>query len=1814
MLQREHGGKSVIKLNNESSNFTVNKEYLISTSPTSGDGISTDGYNVTNESISTTAIPSDYSKWIFESAGGNNYYIKNAMTGGYLYLTNFNTWWNATADLQISTANKTAFSIQGTSYKTITYQYTDSGGWWGSQNYTFYLSYSNGWEATTSTYGSVNLYFLTYEKINSEETEDMGTVVNIKQLGGTVKNNVFGGANQNNIYGTVKLNIENGNINGIVYGGSNLKGTVLGSSLIDITGGKIGNKDSSSTTNYTTIDRVFGGGLGQNTNINGRVLLNINDKDNNVSIYGNVYGGSSLGSVSGNITLNLNDIYSTQNEIMIIGNVFGGGKGNTTTSAQVNGDINVNIDGSSLNECSVFGASNINGETSGKITVKIGEKNPSTIYAVYGGGNEASISTNTQNVLVYLLKNANITNAFNGGKSADLLASGRTDTSRGIYLQGGNVQNIYGGSDSSGTVTSSNVFIESGSAQNVYGGNNQGGIANVSNVYVTGGNIGKIYGGGEKAETGESNIEVTSGIIEYVFGGGNQAGVSKTNVNINGGNITNVYGGSNTSGNVEQSFVTTNAGANNSENGLVMEVTTTVEDSGWRKNQYPQYPTYAKLEVKYTNNTQEEITEWNSNIIAQDSILFSNYSVSEIDANNGVYTLTEKNRWDSSQPVKISAGGTYSIQFDILSKQSIEEFSIGYGISGQDANGNAVNYSKGIISNVYGGNNQGGTTTTSNVQIKGNGVKDVYGGGNQAITNETNVSINGNVDGNVYGGGNQAGVNTNTNVIIEGATINDNVYGGGNEGTVSGNTYVNVKNSNLKDNLYAGGNGVSAVVYGNTNLTMQGNNNVARNVFGGGNQAETGTEDKNNSSSTVNIAGATIGGNLYGGANTSVVYGTTQTNVGYNAVGDSSLEIGNIEISGTVFGGGEANASGSEIYDFSFISVTKGINIEIDGKDHTKFSIAGSIFGSGNASSTSGKSYININNYGTAYNPQSNISIQRADCATISNSAISLSGATDRTNEYSSVFFSLSRVDRVKLKNNSILYLCNGANLLKNLDSLVDNNGVEEKAVVTIDPDTGNVTKQNVDNRIYMLEGKNLNVATNEQATAYGQVHGMFFLGLFTSRKNPGTSTGFYHQGYANGDEITNAGTFSSNSYVMAQHMVDHDINVDGFYTNYNENGKIKVNYVDTTPKDDVYYIWLVGEELDVTKFQVELSASKYATLGTYELLLKGFSNPNIKMTLNGFSSGLAEGISLVDPDEIKAIEPDDEKANSVYGLTMRTGNMGWQTKGTTKFLTQNGGSYIGNNDYDKDNTSYTPTINLCFYHSENITKKQALGDVRIRLQVLTPIDDLNYSLSYIDIEITLSSALYQNDFYEAAITPGQEYGLFTTTETTITNKSAFSTYYSLYIEDFSNSKYAKDYQNYQRVLVSRNSEDEPYSFPEHTKITMLDMVTNKYYYYIVTPDDEKSNKYVYNLSDFVVMGSNDSKFDEREAANSYYNNDKNLIYENFIFHINFADSNMNENVQNNSLLMELRNDENDTLLGVLGIQRDSMVYTVYTGKEATIKLDGNLDPETLYLGKTLNLNVITKFTQVIVDSKTIYDTQYFDQKLGIKISIYDSNGNRLSLDSLFGVNFELDGKLYYPRVDGTTRINIASKVTDVLARIKMNTSGNTTLASGNYKIVIESFGSPDGIYYGLTASDQIELDLRIINSSYGLKVTNNDGSKIINKETGNNENGENTVTCTVEYSSKFTNPNITISLYRRDYSEEFSQEYEIVDFQDYVSDKLIGTNKKNEYFISDNPNEVMTNIYTLNENLVTGTYKIVYKLYDQNTYVGEAFDYIVIK
>lgn len=1114
-----------------------------------------------------------------------------------------------------------------------------------------------------------------------------------------------------------------------------------------------------------------------------------------------------------------------------------------------------------------------------------------------------------------------------------------------------------------------------------------------------------------------------------------------------------------------------------------------------------------------------------------------------------------------------------------------------------------VNVKKGTVTNVYGGNNLGGTTINAKVQTNGGEVTNVYGGGNQAATNVTNLTVRSNILGNVYGGGNQAPVNTNTNVVLSKAVVSTNVYGGGNEGVVVGNTYLTVTDSEIAGSVYAGGNGTTAIVLGNANVVLEGHTVVEKHVFGGGNQAATGTEGTNSSISTVNIAGANINGNVYGGANTSVVYGVTRVNIGNCISNIDELKKASINISGTVFGGGEANEAGDENYDFSFISVTNGTEININPDTYNEFSIGKSIFGSGNASTTTGTSIINISNYGTREKPCRNVSIQRASLVVLDNCAIWLEGATDRTNEHSNILFSLSRIDELKMKNDTCLYLENGANLLKKLSSIAQTDGGEQKGEAKINED-GSVTK-NVDNRIYIREGVNLNVAENEQANEYGDVYGMFFLGLYTGKNH--ISTGIYSEEYKHGDEVNLSDKliFTRNSYVLGEHYENHDITVDGFYSNFkDENDIISVNYITPTPENQIYYIWHIGELTDAVIYEIDLTASKYNTLGTKELQLLGFSKPNTVFEYTGSSYDLVEGINLVDKKDINNIESNQEIADSNFGLGIETSRIGWGMEGKTNFMSGEP-YYNGTTTYLSENSTVTPTLNFYLYHSQNISIEQELGEVVITFTAIEQIDDLNKNIRNILIYVKMDTAFYQDSYYEAAISPGEKYELFTNTRTNITSKSEFSQYYSLLIHDFSDTDYYDEYLSRHRTLVSSTV------LPANTTITMIDIMVNatEYYYYTVTEEDVAKNKKEYNISEFKQMGSTDKLFDEDNTK--YYSSELDIEHEEFIFHFDFSNTGITEPIKNENILLEYRDDDDQTLIGVLGDIRETLDYSVYIAG-SNISVEAEMNNSSVYLGKDLCLNVTTDYNQTIIDNKIIYDTNYFGNKLGIKITFFDSKGEQVIGSSLLGVHFELNGNKYYPRTDGTTRINIAENVSNVASKIKVITD-NSNLASGVYRIKVEAFSSPDGIYYGLESADETIIPLYILSSIYGLKINLEDSMVIINSETGMTQNDNNELNFNIEYSSGVVSPNIRVGLYRRTYEGVYSNSYNLVDLQDYVTNELTTTNINDMYLVTDNPTEEFNFEVNLKEELVTGTYKVVFAIYDGDIYIGEMHQYIII-
>ncbi|MBQ7410585.1 MAG: hypothetical protein IJW20_04290 [Clostridia bacterium] len=1877
---------------------------------------------------------------------------------------------------------------------------------------------------------------------------DGGTIGTLNQTATTEADAVFGGGKgtqtevSGNTYVDIYDNKNNVILYGSVYGGSEA-GDVGGASRVrvkdafsdsytistnsNIYGGGRGLTNDPATTDgdvtvivdggtYPTLD-VFGG-CNVNGEIGGSISVEIGEKNATSAEY--VFGAGNQSEVTTNTNSVQVDIYKNAN----VKNAFNGGNNAGIAGNNTQLPRKITVDGGTVGN--LYGGSNADGDL---VETFVYTKNQANIGNVYGGGLGANTlisgntyvdiqdSTITPNVFanateaggnvygggsegpvngnsVVNVQNSTIEDSlYGGGKSANVSATDIDIASSTI------IKNIYGGGEN-GAITgningrSTDVNIENSQAGNIFGGGKgeTATIANNTMLTIIGTKVvgdkeaedatetaeyGNVYGGGDKgAVSGSTVITISdsSAITNNVFGGGNQANVAgDTSIYLENSSSGSVYGGG-------------NAGVVNGTGNVDNAATVTILGSTIDKN-------------VYGGGNKGQVVG-NSYVLISDSV--------DDDGNSLATTTVGGSVYGGGRAANVN--GTY---VGIQNKTQAQNIFGGGELGEVETSTNVYIEESTITNSIYGGGK--GTDASSDSSMPGQVKEDC----NLEILNNTTIN------NRVFGGGQgvTAVVGGNTIVDFKGnSSTGDDIYGGGDNGPVNGTTKLFISSGNVGGSAYAAGNGATALVSVQSYLGIEGNSVIAKSVFGGGNAAETGEKYMNADKETgdalviVDISGATIGENVYGGANSSVIYGSTVTNIGVEAINDyytklqedadangeepvaikplENFIIGKIEIGGTIFGGGEQMDPTKE-FNYDTISVTETILINIDGEgyetsdtDTNTFNFYESVFGSGNASSANTNGNINIRNYGTREKPKRGISIQRATDVIIDNVSILLNGTTDSTSAHPEGLFALNRINHLKIKNDTTLYLVNGANLLAHYSSMVGEDGQEEyadvKIVDTVVGENGDsyevingkiydddgdlqyyvsngivyepnntgigedteVTKvatvenattieKNTDNRIYMYSGRNLNISDDEEVTSkYGDVKGMTFFGIF---KSDGGDTdgedstnsvymGMYDPNYSVGSDVEWNERNFNRSYVLGLHErnPEQDIAKDGFYTVYEKlgvelgesdilteenystyNPTSYTSYITPTPKDDVYYMWYAGPDDEVFYYNFTLTASKHSTFGTKELSLLGISYENAVLTVSSVDASLVNGVGLYDKNTIPNINTDQDAANNNFGLTMKTSTSGWSMTGSTDFYADaitednntNNTSYSGTNKYIIENLKTTPAFVFFLYHSNNITEARELGTVQVNMNLSYWKDALNRGNARVIIDAVLLSEVYDDTGYNGAIAPGSHYDLFANTVTNITTKSSFSTYFEFAQDNFSEIENVKNYyDDSYRVITTE------YAFPTGTTITMIDRWDKNnpsYYYYDVTASDYAAGKVEYKLSEFKVMGSSNEMFDEKAARENYHitENGMDYEYENFIFISNFENAQFPDLPDGETAithdqhfrmyLKTMIDGREEILFGLLDDQIDSIVYGIYD-TESTIDINAEVSKSRVFLGNEVFLNVNTIYdVKKGEQSVTIYDTRYFDKKLGVKLTFYKKNDDTgvyeiVNGANLLGTYFELNGEKYYPRADGTTRIKIADLVSNASSSIKIGTE-NSALATGEYQIKVESFGSADGIYYGVEASATAWVSLELINDVYGLNSTLPEEQVIIDKTTGYtldattgkmNEAGHNELNFSVEYLSGLNNPYITVSLLRREYDETMNNPYQntytLVDLSEYVSDTLeipveinqeyteedqefVDSIKQFEYeyvaldtdtikaSVVDNTVSVtLSSNYTLKENLKSGTYKVVFKLYDVSDttvykeetdengevisktpfeikdymYIGDTFSYIIIK
>ena len=361
---------------------------------------------------------------------------------------------------------------------------------------------------------------------------------------------LFGGGNAAGVTGAAAVTLTNGKVTGGVYGGCNSSGTIGGNALVTVTGGTVGANAAHAN--------IHGGGYGQQTAVSGDVTVNIGSVtgtgnsavySGSATIYGDVYGGSALGTVntdhSGGGTYNKTavNLYGGT----IDGNVYGGGLGDANTAALVYGDVDVFQYGAILiarysqglpSSGMIFGCNNVNGTPKGHVRVGVYKTTETTGQQRSSAEDRA---THTESDHTY-----EMSAVFGGGNQAAYVPDDLTNGSTEVFINGCDdvsIHSVYGGGNAASTPATLVTIQGAYEIEYVFGGGNGAGTGN------PGANVGyHAYNAADPAIGGPSDAAKTAR-QQFAYG----SGAAKTQ--IYGGRLHKVFGGSNTLGNVRVATV-----------------------------------------------------------------------------------------------------------------------------------------------------------------------------------------------------------------------------------------------------------------------------------------------------------------------------------------------------------------------------------------------------------------------------------------------------------------------------------------------------------------------------------------------------------------------------------------------------------------------------------------------------------------------------------------------------------------------------------------------------------------------------------------------------------------------------------------------------------------------------------------------------------------------------------------------------------------------------------------------------------------------------------------------------------------------------------------------------------------------------------------------------------------------------------------------------------------------------------------------------------------------------------------------------------
>ncbi len=419
---------------------------------------------------------------------------------------------------------------------------------------------------------------------------------------------------------------------------------------------------------------------------------------------------------------------------------------------------------------------------------------------------------------------------------------------------------------------------------------------------------------------------------------------------------------------------------------------------------------------------------------------------------------------------------------------------------------------------------------------------------------------------------------------------------------------------------------------------------------------------------------------------------------------------------------------------------------------------------------------------------------------------------------------------------------------------------------------------------------------------------------------------------------------------------------------------------------------------------------------------------------------------------------------------------------------------------------------------------------------------------------------------------------------------------------------------------------------PQNSIITIIDKINNKVYEYKIPTNSDNynyssscnekplhcENKATYPFTLFSEAGKLNTQYIEQD----YYNNG--LINENFDIILDLSKTNINTNYDNIYLNLELHDGDNKNIRPTLASSVKK--FNIYSNiNEESAK--GNLYLNTNYNNTiifnrdfTTDININSGINYKYIGDNIVYDSSLENKSIGLLFRMVNSSGENVGNDFYKNLKIQIGDKIYYPN-NNKINIDLESGIENISKTLSIiTTNNNSNLEWGTYYFKISNYVSYDGYCSNELGSTELSIPVIVeynkINVSYNFDVKLDEISRIINKSSVNS-----TLSFKILQNGYFYNPNIKVSLYKKDNLDPTNQNYSIVDLQNYVTNTL-NKYSDNIYYVSTSPIiynglDSSYNNFELNlivSNLENTGYKYVFDLYSNEKKIGTIEKKFIVK